>query len=439
MNLFWKKIFGGITRTAKLERDEADLIKAMRRYTEVEKSVELADYKKLYHVVKSAGFQENKKILKNRRYKDTEEYRTARKHKKLQNNPDVKLYYQVLESDKLKQYLTFKTTPDYELLGDKKKVNASETLKKYKQFEHSKEYKTYIRFHKSYIITEFEQLKLKVESTDFKKANEFWANEDRWHSTPEYAQQQRFYELRKNPDIVFYENEKPQRFENYRSLKLSFQDEFEWNTLDKSHWDFGFHYKSYKLYGNHSFSNEKQANHSGKNVSVVDGILKLTTKHEKVTARAWDSTKGFIDKEFTYTSDVLQTADTFTQKGGVFRAKLRCTGDIQHAFWLGSDSKLPHINIFHFNGKSITLGNANKDLIDGIKIKGINACQFYIYSLIWSDKELIWMINDLEVYRTASNIPTNSMYLAFNSFISQKQKGSTGNLEVDWVRVYTNA
>jgi len=31
------------------------------------------------------------------------------------------------------------------------------------------------------------------------------------------------------------------------------------------------------------------------------------------------------------------------------------------------------------------------------------------------------------------------MYLAFNSFISQKQKGSTGNLEVDWVRTYTLA
>jgi len=439
MNLFWKKLFGGITPTAKLEKNEADLIKDMHRYAEVEKSVELVDYKKLFHLVKSADFQENKKVLKHRKYKDTEEYRNSRKCKKLQNNPAIQLYYQVLESDILKQYIHFKTTPDYELLGDKKKLKTSETLKRFKQFEHSKDYKTYIRFHDSYIIKEFELLRIKVASPEFKKANDFWANENRWHNTPEFAQQERFYELAKNPDIVFYENEKPQRFDRYRAMTLSFQDEFDWNTLDKSHWNFGFHYKSDKLIGNHSFSNEKQANYSGKNVSVVEGILKLVTKHEKVRVRAWDTSKGFIEKEFNYTSDVLQTAESFRQKQGVFRAKLRCTGNIQHAFWLGAESKLPHINIFHFNGKTITLGNANKNVVDGIQIKGINPAQFYIYTLIWSAKELVWMINDLEVYRTASNIPLDSMYLAFNSFISQKQKGSAGSLEVDWVRTYTLA
>jgi len=439
MNLFWKKLFGGITPTAKLERNEAELIKAMHRYAEVEKSIELVDYKKLFHIVKSANFQDNKKILKNRKYKDTEEYRNTRKCKKLQNTPAIRLYYQVLESEILKQYLHFKTTPDYELLGDTKKVKTSDTLRKFKQFEHSKDYKTYIRFHDSYVIKEFELLKTKVASPEFKKANDFWTNEKRWLITPEFAQQQRYYELAKNPDIVFYENEKPQRFERFKALKLSFQDEFDWHVLDKSHWNFGFHYKSERLIGNHSFSNEKQANYSGKNISVAEGILKLVTKHEKVKARAWDFSKGFIEKEFNFTSDVLQTAESFRQEYGVFRAKLRCTGDVQHAFWLGSDSKLPHINIFHFNGKSITLGNINKNIVDGIQIKGINPAQFYIYTLIWSAKELIWMINDLEVYRTASNIPSESMYLAFNSFISQKQKGSTGNLEVDWVRTYTLA
>jgi len=439
MNLFWKKLFGGITPTAKLERYEADLIKAMDRYAEVERSIELAEYKKLFHVVKSAGFQENKKILKNRKYKDTEEFRNTRKCKKLQNSSAIRLYNHVLESELLSQYLSFKMSPDYELLGDKKKVKTSDTLMKFKEFEHSKAYKTYIRFHDSYIIKEFELLKLKVASQEFKKANDFWANQSRWHTTPEFAQQERFYELAKNPDIVFYLNEKPERFEKYRSLKISFQDEFEWNTLDKSHWDFGFHYKSDKLIGDHSFSNEKQAYHSGKNISVIDGILKLATKHEKTIARAWDVSKGFIEKEFSYTSDVLQTSAAFRQKGGVFSAKLRCKGDIQHVFWLGAESKLPYIKIFHFNGKCISLGNANKNLFDGVKIKGINPSQFYIYTLIWSEKELIWMINDYEVYRTASNIPSDSMYLAFNSFISEKQKGSAGNLEVDWVRTYTTA
>lgn len=438
MNLFWKKLFGEITPTAKLEKDEADLVIAMHRYAEVEKSVELAEYTQLFHVVKSAIFKENKKILQNRKYKDTEEYQNSRKFHKLQNSPAIQLYYHILDSAELNQFLDFKSTPEYIEIGDKKKVKASENLKKMKHFENSKTYKTYVRFHNSYIIAEFENLKAKVVTPEFKKENEFWANEKRWHSTPEYAQEQRFYELAKNPDIVFFENEKPERFEKYRALKISFQDEFQWNTLDKSHWNFGFHYKSTELIGDHSFANEKQANNSGKNIAVEEGILKIATKHEKVTARAWHTEKGFIEKEFHFTSDVLQTADKFRQKQGVFRAKIRCTGNHHHAFWLGSDAKLPLINIFHSTGKYITLGNTNKNLVDGIKITGINPGQFFIYTLVWSEKELIWMINNLEVYRTASNIPKEDMYLAFNSFITEKQHGSSGTLEVDWVRVYTN-
>ena len=68
MNLFLKRLFGGITPTATLEKNEAELVIAMNRYVEVEKSIELAEYKSLYQIVNSAGFKENKKILQNRKY-----------------------------------------------------------------------------------------------------------------------------------------------------------------------------------------------------------------------------------------------------------------------------------------------------------------------------------------------------------------------------------
>ncbi|HLP04789.1 MAG TPA: family 16 glycosylhydrolase [Paludibacter sp.] len=438
MNLFWKNIFRGITPTTTLEKQETELVNAMHRYAEVEKSFELAEYKKLLHEVKSAAFQENKKVLKNRKYKDTEEYEITKRFNKLHNSHAIVLYYEVLQSEELREYRSFESSLDYELLGDKKKVKNSELLQKYKKFEQSKEFKTYTRFHDSFVIKEYEDLKQKVSSPEFKKSNEFWANPNRWQTTPEFELEERYLELAKNPDIVFFENEKPERFEKYRSLNPTFQDEFDWNTLDNSHWNFGFHYKNANLIGNHSFANEKQANNSGKNVSVVDGILKIATKHEKTTARAWHPEKGFIEKEFDFTSDVLQTATKFRQQKGVFRAKLRCHGNIHHAFWLGAGSKLPHISIFHFNGKQITVGNSNKNIVDGVKITGLNPTQFYIYTLIWTEKELVWLINDLEVYRTASNIPKEEMYLAFSSFISAKQHGTAGSLEVDWVRVYAN-
>ena len=67
MNLFWKNILGGITPTSKVEKDEKDLIEAMNRYNEVENSVELVEYKALFHEVKSSLFIENKKTLQNRK------------------------------------------------------------------------------------------------------------------------------------------------------------------------------------------------------------------------------------------------------------------------------------------------------------------------------------------------------------------------------------
>jgi hypothetical protein len=436
MNLFWKRLFGSIISTAKLEKNEAELIEAMHRYAQVEKSLELAEYNRLFHVVKSSLFKENRDILKNRKYKDTEEFRTLNKYNIIANSRDTKLYYHVLQSEELKQFLVFESSPEYEQLGNKKLVKASEKLQKLKSFEKSKAYKNYVRLHNSFVIKEHESLKEKISTAEFKKSNEFWSNPKRWETTPEYLQERRFYELADNPDIIFYLNEKPERFDNYRSLELTFKDEFDGNTLQKNTWSFGFHYKTPELIGNHSFANEKQANNEGKNISVSEGALQLITKKETITTRAWHSTKGFIEKEFDFTSDVMHSANFFRQKHGIIRAKIRCTGKLHHAFWLGTDKMLPHISIFHYNGKYITFGNATKNVIDGIEVKGLMTSQYYIYSLEWTKKELIWKINNYEVYRTENKVPQEEMYLAFNSFISQKQSGTTGLFEVDWVRVY---
>ena len=436
MNLFWKKLTGALISTDKIEKDEEELVLAMQRYYKVEKSLELAEYKTLFHEVKAAEFIENKKTLQNRKYKDTEEYRTVTKLRKLQNSPSIHSYYKILTSEELKEYEAFKVTPEFENLGDKAKVKESPQLSKLKHFERSKEYRNYTRYHNSYIIKEYEHLKEVVDTPEFKKSNDYWSNDKRWYETAEYAKEQRFYELAKNPDIAFFNAEKPERFEKYKNLKPTFSDHFKWNTLDKSRWNYGFHYPGKELISNHSFADEKQCNNGGKNVSVENDTLRILTKHEKMTAPAWHTEKGFINKEFQFTSDVLQTAGEFRQKEGVFRAKLRCTGNIHHAFWLGGNAKLPHINIFHYDGKQITIGNANKNVFDGIEIKGLAHNEYYIYSLIWKNNELIWMINNIEVYRTTSNIPSEPLYLAFNSFIPEKTHGDSGHLEVDWVKVY---
>ena len=438
MNLFWKKMFGGMTSTAKLEKREADLAREYDRYCEIGKSAEWAEFKELQAKVKSPEFKQNKKMLQTRKFKDTEEYRNITKFKKLQSHSEFKKYLAVLSSSELICFLEFKQSEQYKRLTDVEAVKNSEQLQRMKAYEHSKEYALYTRYHDSYQEKEYLKLKDLVETEDFQRKLEFWSNSKRWETTEDYRLDTRYYQLYKNDDIRFYQNTDPKKFDEIKNYQITFEDNFDWNTLERANWDSGFHYKNAQLKSNHSFFNEKQANNNGRNVEVINGVLNIKTRKETVKAPAWKGvgTEGFVEKEFEYTSDIIQTAKHFQQAEGIFRAKIRCKGPIHHAFWLGADTKLPHINIFHFNGKNITVGNANNQLFDQTKITGINPSSFYIYTLVWKQKELIWLINDVEVFRTSANLPNQQLYIAFNSFISEKQHGAQGSLEVDWVKVY---
>ena len=217
---------------------------------------------------------------------------------------------------------------------------------------------------------------------------------------------------------------------------LTFSDDFYWKKPEDSHWNFGFYFSNAKLIRNYSFHNEKQANNAGNNTSVNAGVLQIQTRREALKSLAWHPAKGFDEKQFAYTSDVLQSAKNFRQEGGIFKAKIRCSGKIHHAFWLGTEKKNPHINIFHFNGDEIQMGYINQQEGNEITIKGINPADYYIYSLEWTKEELIWYINNLPVFRAKNNIPREQMFLVFNSFIPENMTGEEGLLEVDWVRVY---
>ncbi len=441
MNLFWKKVFGGLTPTDKLEKEEEALLLAYKRYCDIETSEQLKEYTALFHVVKAADFKEKKKTLQNRKFKDTEEYRDFRKYQKLHSNSKLNAYYRVLNSAELQEFLEFKQSDDYEKLGIKKEVKENETFKRFKAYEKSAAYKNYIRFHNSFLVTEYEKLKELVTKEEFIKSKEFWEDKNRWQKTEEYRTEQRYYELQKTSDIAFYESTDPKIFKEILTWTLTFSDEFNGNSLDERTWKSGYYHRAATLKRNYSFANEKQAAAAGKN-ALVDGCLKINTVHEKTEAPAWDVKRGFITKSFDYTSDMINTGEAFRQQFGLIRAKVAVKGskDISHAFWLGADGKLPHVNVFHFDGKNIVVNNYAKEgnsvSIAKETVKGINVEDFYIYSLEWSATELIWRVNNVEVFRTTRTVPQESLFPVFQSFIAENQQGGAGTFEVDWIRIY---
>jgi hypothetical protein len=249
-------------------------------------------------------------------------------------------------------------------------------------------------------------------------------------------QMRRLAELKKHPDVAFYLKNTTKKNKPTRPAHLSFSDDFYRKESEKSPWYPGFYFKNEQLARHYSFYNEKQANNEGFNTTAGNSILQIQTRREATKALAWHPTQGFSEKHFAYTSDVIQSAQSFSQERGIFKAKLRCSGKIHHAFWLANEKKDPHINIFHFDGSEIRMGYVNNGVGEEIKIRGIDPSQYYIYTLEWTAHELNWYINNVLVFNVSSNIPGLPLFMTFNSFIPEDEEGEEGLLEVDWVRVY---
>lgn len=436
MNLFWKRLFRVVQSTESFEK-KIDAVQLTSGGDEQDFSMdELQDKNRLEEFVNSFDFKQKKELYKTKKYKDTDENRFIRQYEKLLNDPNIKLYYETKNSQILKEYLDFKSNPDSLNLKSLSILEVSEKIEKLKNFEQSKEYKNYSQYHESLAVREFEELKKKISEPEFQQSNAFWANPDRWETTHEYRMEQRYHELIGDRTSAPGKRNKSSIFKKYSQVKLTFSERFDWDKLDNSRWSAGFHSGNPRLVGNYSFTNEHQANNNGRNVSASDGVLTIHTVELPNRALAWDIQKGFVEKDFKFTSDAIQTSATFKQKYGIFSAKIRCSGALHHAFWLSGDRKLPHVNIFHFNGTEITMGNANQHRIDGVEITGISENQYFIYTLEWTPRALIWYVNNIEVYRTTDNIPQEALYLGINSFIPKKMEPASGKLEVDWIKVF---
>lgn len=436
MNLFFKKLTGQLHSTERLERHIMAEEERIARYRQVEKSPELKEYLELKKIVESKEFKQKKYNWMHTKYKSTPTYAIIREYKELLHDRKLQMYLEMENSQRLKEFLEFRQSENYIKLQSKKEVRNSLELKQMAAFEKSKEYKSYLTYRDSKLPARFKALVAEVATDEFKQQHAFWSNPSRWKTTEEYQQEARYKRLSAMTDIIFYLKQDKAEIERLEEWKTVFEDEFDWVKLSESKWRAGFAYDNPKLLKVHSFANEQAANNGGKNVGTVDGKLHLFTKNEKVSAPAWDVKKGFVNKEFDYTTDIIQTADNFRQQGGLFMAKIRVEGRIHHALWLGTGKKLPMVNLFHFNGKHITVGNYDDKRFDGEVIRGIAPGLYYIYSLRWTDKELIWYVNNVEVYRTNRNIPKEKLFLAISSFIDEKQRAQEGQINVAWIRVF---
>ena len=338
-------------------------------------------------------------------------------------------YRQIEKSDILAEYNNLKQVVESADFQAKKKeltttryadTQEGSTMAKYKQLRWNTSVILYNMFKKEAwkekpAVANYLALSEQIQTPEFQQANAFWKNPKRWFTTPESQQEKRLNELAKHADIVFFFAHTETEIAELESYKAVWSDEFEGSKLSDT-WQTGFLYPSKELKKDHSHVGELQAYMQGKNTNVAGSSLTITTKKEKVTAAAWHPTKCMVMHKFAYTSDVWHTAMAVAPATGVLQAKVRLTGKAKNTLCL----------ITAKAQKMLTILPANKQEKETI------------YTLVWKEKEVVNYVNDIEVARSKNVLAGEALHLLVRSYLPAEQKG-TGKVEIDWIRIYTNA
>lgn len=264
-------------------------------------------------------------------------------------------------------------------------------------------------------VVQYLELAAQIQTPEFQQANAFWKNPKRWFTTPESQQEKRYNELVKHADIVFFFQHTEKEIAELESYKTVWAEECETAQLSAV-WQTGFLYPSKEFKANHSHVSEQQAYTQGRNTQVANRVWSIITKKEKTTAPAWHPTKGMIMHNFAYTSDVWHTSEAIAPKSGVLQAKVRLTGKAKHIFCL-------------------TMANAKKSLH---LLPADKVVKEAIYTLVWNEKEVVNYVNNMEVSRTQNPLSGEALHLLVRSYLPENQKAGTGQLDIDWVRIYSN-
>lgn len=168
--------------------------------------------------------------------------------------------------------------------------------------------------------------------------------------------------------------------------------------------------------------------------------MNIYTRRERKLALAWDKTRGFVNHQFEFTSDVLHDIKACGKKAAISAQKFASRdktsrkpfGSRANTYCRTSTSLCATASRL----RSARTGQPNSRKYTSSKVTYLKLNDFYIYSLEWTEKELIWRINNIEVFRTTEGVPTEPLFPMLSAFIAQNQKGGEGCMQVDWIEAW---
>jgi hypothetical protein len=463
-----KLLLGLIPSTSKIEQAEKALISEFEKLNTFSKSEQLAKFTELDKLVTSSDFLQKKKEIESLRYKNSEEYSKEKEYLSLQKAKDIVQYFRTIAGSDLKKFKEldgsekiskyeslekkvssaefrekmktkeFKDSDDSKILQDYKNQKDSSEIKEYYKFKASKELANYLNIDGSKRLARFNELKEFIATPEFKKQKEYLLDKKRFDKTEMFKELQEYNELKKSGDIIWYFKVKDSnKFDILKHRELTFSDEFDSEKLDTKKWLTNYYWGEKLLKDRYSVESDLQAYTEKDNFEIRNSILKINTKPQKVTGKVWSAAKGFSTKEFSYTSGLINSGNSFRQKYGIFTAKVKL-GDpnAKSAFWMLADKITPHIDVCKTSkGKVWSDYFSAKGNVSKTSIGSRYANDFFIFTLEWTSDKLVWKINDTEVFVQTTDIPQEPMYVLFAGGLDKPINGTT-SMEIDWVRVY---
>lgn len=475
---FLNVLFGSkYPSTQKYEEYLIKLKNDYERYIEFKESSLLIRYNELDKEIHTGSFEKKVEELKNLKFKNSPQWRQLDQYNTLKSSSDIKRYLKIVKGDKLsrmemikesdlykeyKELLDFVNSPKFHAAKSKKGFKKSEEYLKFQQLkslkknpeiifynrtERSNDYKTAIALKGSDRLETYFELEGIVQSKEFKEQEAFLKDKKRFQKSKEAELIEEFKLLNKNEEILWFlkmQKEKP--FEDYKKWQLTFEEDFDQIKLDANKWMTGYYWGRALMNDNYVPSNEHQF-FTDENIDLRNSMARISVREEKTVGKSWNTSHGFNDREFNFTSGLISTGQSFRQKYGRLEAKIRFDKSypVVNAFWLVGETKSPQIDIFRTtekNNKGYQCGIHSDKESRSKLIKGsFSNNKFFIYGLNWSADELIWTINGKEVHREVNNIPNESMYLTFCSILPEEPKSNNlpASMEIDWIRCYKKA
>ena len=398
-------LFGMIPATSKFEAESDKLRSDYQEYKRFEASDEFKHFLELETKVNSDDFKKKIREIKSQNFRQTEEFRKEQEYKKLLKSKIVRKYFKKKDTEKGKA------------------LAESPEVKK---------------------LLELEEYVKSAKFSEVKKYMSLSGNQ-KYAQSEECKEQKEFQGLVKSEKIIWFKKlKKKYPFSWVEKWDLSFEDKFENAKPDSKTWMNRYLHGDKILNKGYVMVDDKHAFTEGKNIEIIDKKLRIITRREKGKSLVWDPKLGFYEKEFDFTSDMVSSANSFSQAYGLIEAKLKFgNSGVSQAFSLMSGQILPHVDVVKFEKGKIFSGNYWKNgsgfsksvsSAGGGKYSG----DYHIYTIIWESGKITWKINGVEFKVQTAGIPDEPLFLVFNSSLKEKSsdKGIPSAFEIDWVRVY---